>query len=113
MAIKALGKEYTEADLSKLGEVELVAIMDDLNAQREAIRAQGRLVNSTLAAKLGQEAVLAKLAGLDPSELSGVLALAAKDPAALAAAIAKSRAARPVLEVTANAAATDLTVSKA
>lgn len=102
VVVRGLGKEFSKADLETLSERDLVSLMDDLNAQREGIKNQGVLVKEVLTKRIQGEAIITKLAGLSEIELGAVLAAAKSDPAALTAAIEKSRKARPVLEVQAN-----------
>lgn len=90
-------------DLSELTTAELEAKMHELDVKREALREEGRTIKEALTARLRHESVVAKLQGLDPAELEAVLAMASKDPSALAAAVEKSRKARPAIVVEANA----------
>lgn len=106
------GKQLAVADLEKLSTADLVAAMDELDARREKAKAEGRIVKAVLTKKLSHEAIVSKLAGLDPKELEAVLAIAGKDPKALSEAVTKSRSRRPVLEATADASGVKLTAEK-
>lgn len=106
------GKQVTAAELEKLSVEQLVAAMNELDARREQAKAEGRAVKEVLTKRLNQEAIIAKLAGLDPKELEAVLAIAGKDPKALSEAVAKSRSRRPVMEVKADASNVKLSAEK-
>lgn len=72
----------TPQDLAKLTSAQLVALLDDLDRERQKIRAEALVVKAALKARLEHESAVDKLSKFTPAELKVLKGLTAAANAA-------------------------------